>query len=187
VSELWFRTHAVEPQGRVPGEGAEAEDHPRVREQFQLAGGVGEAVVAFGGCRLVLWWGAADGGGDPDSREPEPVVPALRDRLVRKSCPMEGCEEEVSGTVAGKDPARTVRAVGRRCEPEDYYLRVRVSETGYGTTPVSFVSVGGLFRVGYLFAPLDQSRAVAAGDDLTLQVGELCGFSRSLGSVAVQL
>ncbi|CAN5654908.1 hypothetical protein BH24ACT20_BH24ACT20_16700 [soil metagenome] len=100
---------------------------------------------------------------------------------------MEGCEEEVSGTVAGKDPARTVRAVGRRCEPEDYYLRVRVSETGYGTTPVSFVSVGGLFRVGYLFAPLDQSRAVAAGDDLTLQVGELCGFSRSLGSVAVQL
>ena len=171
VPELRLRPHLVETQGGVPGEGSETEDHPRVWEQLKFASSVGEAIVALGGCGLVLWRGATDGGGDPGSREPEAVVTAPGDRLVREAHPVEGGEEEVAGTVAGEDAARTVRAVGRRGEPEDYYLRLRVSEAGYGTAPVNLILIGGLLLAGDRLAPLDQPRTAAAGDDLPLQIG----------------
>jgi hypothetical protein len=72
MGEFRFGTKLKDAQRHVPGEGAEADHDPGV-EQLELAGGVGEAGVALGGGRFVLWWCAADGGRDPEPFETEAV------------------------------------------------------------------------------------------------------------------
>ena len=66
VTELRFGSDAVEAQGSVPGEGAEA-DYDLGGQQGELAGGVWEAQIAFGRGWLIPGRGAAHDGGDPES------------------------------------------------------------------------------------------------------------------------
>src|SRR5918998_4983177 len=65
VGEPGFRPEPVKAQGGVPGEGPEADDDLCV-QQFELAGGVGEAIVALGRGGFVLRRGATDGCRDPE-------------------------------------------------------------------------------------------------------------------------
>src|ERR687898_618540 len=81
VGELRLRPLSQQPQGGIPGEGAEADDDLRV-EYLQFAGGVREAGVALVWGRSVLGRGAPDGCRDPEPRKAQPVVLAPRDRPV---------------------------------------------------------------------------------------------------------
>jgi hypothetical protein len=170
-----------EPQSGVPGEGAEA-DHYARPEQLELAGGVGETGVALGRRGFVPGRGAADGGGDPEPREPQPVVLTLRDGSAREARPVEPGEEEVAGAVAGEEAARAVRPVGGGGEAEDEDSRSRVAEAGDGAAPVRLSRVGGPLLARHPLPPLDEPRAQPAGDDLALQLVELQhatpGFAR---------
>ena len=66
VRELGFGPDRVEAESGVPGEGAEADEN-LCGEQLEFPGCVREAGVSFGGGRFVLWRGATDGSGDPES------------------------------------------------------------------------------------------------------------------------
>ena len=97
-------TEPQDAQRGVPGEGPEADDDRGV-EQLELAGGVGEAGVAFGWGGLVLRRGAANGGGDPGSGEAEAVLAVARERLVRQTRAVKRGEEEIARAVAGEEAA----------------------------------------------------------------------------------
>ncbi len=175
VGELRLGPHAKQTQRGVPGEGPEADDDAGF-QQCQFVGCVGETGIAFLGGGLVQRGGAADGGGDPGSREPQSVIFAPRYGTVREVRPVERGEEEVSGAVAGEEAARAVRPVRGGSEAEYDDRRVRVSEAGDGAAPVSLVLMGGLLLAGDLLAPLDEPRTAAAGRNLALQRGELLPF-----------
>ncbi len=81
---------------------------------------------------------------------------------------MQRVEEEITRTVAGKETARAVCSVGGGGESEKNYARFLVAETGNGLSPIGLICKGGSLFAGDLFAPLDQARAAAAGDDLLL-------------------
>jgi hypothetical protein len=175
VGELGLWADPVEAQRGVPGEGAEADDDPgggTGREQGELAGGVGEASVALGGDGFVPGRGAADGGGDPKPKKAQAVALAPGNRRAGEARAMERGEEEVAGAVAGEVAAGAVGAVGRRGEPEDKDLGLRVAEAGDGAAPVLLFAVGRLLLAGYPLAPLDEAWAEPAGGDLCLQLRE---------------
>lgn len=67
VGELGLRLYLAYSQRGIPGEGTEADDGFYTGEQFELAGGVGEAGITLGGGGLVLRRGATDGGRNPES------------------------------------------------------------------------------------------------------------------------
>ena len=92
MSELRFRTYFMEAQGGAPGEGAEADDHPRSGEQSQLAVGIREALIPFSGGWFVLRRSTTNSGRDPKVPEAQAVVPAARSRLVGVPGTVEGGE-----------------------------------------------------------------------------------------------
>jgi hypothetical protein len=172
VGEPGFRTKLEDAQRCVPGEGAEADHDPGV-EQLELVGGVGKAGIALLRGGLILRRGAADGGRDPEPFETEAVFAVARDGFVRETRAVEGGEEEVTRAVAGEEAAGPVGAVGGGGEAEDDDPCRWVAEAGDRTAPVGLTGVSGPFLAGYFFSPLHEPRAAAAGDDLTLQRGEL--------------
>ena len=163
VPELGLRPYSVQAKGRVPGECSEAEDHLRVQD-LQLTEGEWEAGVAFFGGWFVRRRGATDGGGDPDSREPEIIVLATRDRGVCKASAVKPGEQEIAGTVTREESSRPVGAVGRRGEAEYYDPGFRITEAWQGSTPVRLVAERCPFLAGNLLAPLYEAWAAAAGD-----------------------
>jgi hypothetical protein len=90
-------------------------------------------------------------------------------------------EEEVAGAISGEVAAGAVGPVGGGGQAEDDHPGVWVPEPRYGTAPVIFGGVGGLFLAGDLFAPLDEARAAPAGDDLLFEFCEAL-FVSGVGS-----
>jgi len=172
VGEPGLRPDRVEAQSGVPSEGAETDENPPVREQFELAGGVGETGVTFGGGRSVLRRGAADGSGDPEPREAKPIVRSSGDGCVREAGAVERAEEEIPGAVAGEVAAGAVRPVCGRSQAEDDHAGFGVPKPRDRATPVLLPGVSGLLLAGDLLAPLDEARAEPAGDYLLFEPRE---------------
>ena len=87
VPEARLGTQPEQPAGRVPGEGAQADDHRRP-QQLQLLGGVGQAVVALGRQRLVGRRSAAHRRADERAAQAQPVVAVDRRGLVGEARPV---------------------------------------------------------------------------------------------------
>src|SRR5215210_3256385 len=168
VGEFRFWPDIQQAQGRIPGEGPEADYDLRV-EQLQLAGGVGEARVALCRARFVLRWDAADGGRDPEPRKPHAVIPTARDGAAGKSGAVERREKKIPGPIARKVAPRPVRPVGSRSQPENHHIGFRIAKPRNGTPPVRFVHKGSPLLPGDLLTPGDQTRAKPARNDLPLQ------------------
>ncbi len=74
--------------------------------------------------------------------------------------------QEITRPVAGEDPPRAVAAVRRRGEPDDEDPRLGIAEAGQRTTPVRLVREARDLLASDSFAPLNEARTAAAGDDL---------------------
>ncbi len=166
VAEPRPRAQPELPARGLPPERAEADDHADAREQRELRGEPRGARVALGGQRLVGRRRAADRGGDPAVAQREPVAAVGGRRLVREPGPVQGGEEEVAAAVAGEHPARAVRAVRGRGEPEQQHAGLRVAEAVDRPAPVLLVAERGALLARDLLAPGDEPRAAAARVDL---------------------
>ncbi len=172
VAEFGLRTYRVEAKGCIPGEGAEADDASYIREQSELAGGVGETTVTLHGGWFVLRRGAADGGGDPESKEAQAVACSPGDGCVGEAGAMERAEEEVAGAVAGEEAAGAVCSVGGRSEAEDDHAGLWIPESRDRAAPVLLAGVGRLLVASDPLAPLDEARAEPTGDYLLFELRE---------------
>src|SRR5579875_2332545 len=157
------------PQRRVPGEAAQAEDHPHLLEQLELAHQVGQAVVPLGGRRAVGGRGAADGRGDVAAVQTQAVITPHRLGLVGQAGPVQRAEQPVARTVAGEDPPSPIAAVGGGSQPEDEDARPWIPEAGQRTAPVLLPRERGPLALRHLLTPGDQTRAATTGDHLSLQ------------------
>ena len=156
---------AKRPRDTIVGEGAEGDDHPR-GQQVQLAFEVGQAVVALLGRRLVARRGAVDDRGDVGVDQAQPVIAVLARRLVREAGAVECREQPIARAVAGEDAPRPVPAVRRRRQADYDQLRVRVAERRNRAAPVLPVAERSTLLSGKPFAPLDETLALAGGDDV---------------------
>src|SRR3990172_8766560 len=82
---------------------------------------------------------------------------------------MERLDEGVSAAIAGEHPSGPIAAVCGRGQPQDEQSRSPVAEAGQRLAPVVPVPVGLALLARHLLAPLNQTRAAAAGDDLALE------------------
>src|SRR5262245_470723 len=91
----WPRNLAVQgtdsPQRPIPGEGAESNDRPAVREQLQLTLQVGQAVVALLRCWLVGWGRTAHDGRHVGVRQLKAIATAFRRRLAGVAGAVQRC------------------------------------------------------------------------------------------------
>ena len=121
------RARAAQAQRRVPGEGAQAQHHPHVSQQPQLAHAPGQARVALGRRRPVRRWRAAHRGGDPRPAQAQAVVaartrpwlakPVRHSAANRKSperSPVNMRPVRLAPCAAGASPSTSSRAAGRR-------------------------------------------------------------------------
>src|SRR5829696_8927858 len=169
VAELRARLDAVQLARGLPGERAQADDDADLRQQLELLGRVGQAVVALRGERLVGGRRAAYGRADPGAAQRQAVVAMDRRRLVGEPRPVHRGEQPVARTVAREDPARPVAAVRRRSQAEHEDARRGVAEAGDRPAPVDLVPERGALLANDALAPLDQPRAAAALDHALLE------------------
>ena len=86
-----------------------------------------------------------------------------------KTCLVKGAVEPVSRAITREHPARTVRAVRSRCQPDDQHSSVGVAERRYGVTPVGVTAEGRTLFDSDLLAPRDKPRTLVALCDPCLQ------------------
>ncbi len=90
--------------------------------------------------------------------------------------------QEIARPVAGEDSPGPVAAVRRRGEPDDEDPRLGIAEAGQRTTPVRLVREARDLLAGDSFAPLDETRTAAAGDDLGAERLEAVDRRTGLGA-----
>ena len=91
---------------------------------------------------------------------------------------MQDAIEEVSGAVAGKGPASSVRAVSAGGEAKNEQSRLGIAESGNGFGPIIPVEVGAAFDVSDLLAVFDESCTASASSDLVVEYGQAVYFLR---------
>lgn len=160
-------------QAGLECETAERDDHPRAGNPAHLADQVIPAVGELPGKRPVVGRCALDGGGQQRAEELEPVSGADRLRAVGQPDRVNGAKEEVPRFVSGEDPSRAITAVRCGSQTDDEKTRSRIPERGQGPTPVRLAAKAARGVPGGFFAPRDQARASAAGDDAVRETPEL--------------
>lgn len=121
-------------------------------------------------------------GGDEHAGEDQTIVSMDRLRLVGETCAEERSIEPVPTAIAGEHPARSIRAVGGGCEPDDQPLSLWVTEVRHGFAPILLVEESPALLTGDAFAPFHETWAMSASDDFLVE-GHSAGTStRSFGS-----
>src|SRR5690606_19154201 len=143
----------------------EGHDHPNGR-----VGQIGEepagAVGNFLRSRPVLWRGAADAGRDAETGQFETVSDVGGGRLVGESDPMQGGEEEVTGTVTGEHATGAVGPVRRGRQTDDEDRRFGVAQRGDRSPPVLLITERRTLLDGHPLPPLDEPGTETALDQI---------------------
>src|ERR1700733_10278430 len=177
-----FAAQGERAQRGIPGERAQADDHPRSTKQRELADEVRQAGVALDGRRLVRRRRTADGRSDPAAGQPQPVVERDRLGLIGIAGPPQRREQPVARAVPGEHASGPVAAVGRRRQTEHHDRGDGIAKAGQRLAPVLLVGERRTLDARDLLAPGDQPRAAPARDDLVLERGELA-HARASGSI----
>ena len=128
----------------------------------------GQAAIDFFGQRLVRRRRASYRRGDIRVRQRQSIVDALRRGDVREAGALERGHQEVArcaDAVAREHPARPVRAVRGRGQPEDQHARVRIAKAGDRARPIDIVLESGLPGPAHISAIGAQPRALLAAND----------------------
>ncbi len=162
----WGSARGEHPGHRRVGEAAEHHDHPDAGQGGELPLEIGQAAVALDGRGPVRRRRTAHRRGDVGVAQLQAVSDGGRGRLVGEAGPEHGREQPVAGTITREDPAGAVGAVGRGREARDQDPGPRVAEPGYRAAPVRVRAERRPLLPRHLLAPLDQTRARPALDDL---------------------
>src|SRR5690606_4406956 len=143
----------------------EGHDHPDGR-----VGQIGEepagAVGNFLRSRPVLWWRAADAGGDAETGQFETVSDVGGGRLVGESGPMQRGEQEVTGTVTGEHATGAVGPVRRGRQPADQHRCLGITERWSRAPPVDLVTERSPLLPSHPLPPLDEPGTETALDQI---------------------
>ena len=157
----------AQPQRRVPGEGAEADDDAQVARAARARRTVhGRHVSRSWGVGLLAGGAQRTAADDPGAVSRRPSSRLHRRRLVGEARAVHGGEQPVARAVAGEHAAGAVAAVGRGRQAEDEDARGGIAEAGDRAAPVLLAGERRALLARHLLAPRDQPRAAPAGDDL---------------------
>ncbi len=153
----------------VPGETPQRKDTSRLGQEAQLALQVGHAPIAFFGRGAVVGRDATHGGGEVQIGVAEAIAPVGRSRLVCESGVEARPRQEARRSIAGKDAPGPVRTVRGRSKSHDDKTRLRVSKAGDGTSPIHVGTEFPFLLRGNPLAVTDETRTLAAMDDLVAE------------------
>ena len=89
---------------------------------------------------------------------------------------MQDAIKEVSGAVASKGSAGSIRAVSAGSQTKNEQSRFGIAESGNRFGPIVPVEVGAAFDVSDLLAVFDKSCTASAGGDLVVQYYQVVDF-----------
>src|SRR2546426_6661969 len=147
-------------------DGPEDDDHPEARQERPLAFQVGLTSGELDPRRLVLWRGAPHGGGDVAIPEDQSIVFRNGSRLIREAGAVQSPIQEFPAPVSRESPPRAVASMGRRRQPDDQDLRIRVPEPWDRPTPVFPIAERGAFRASDALTVSHEARTTATRHDL---------------------
>lgn len=159
-------------QDAVPRKVAQGEQNLCRRQLGKLFFQVRHALASLPGCGPVGGRRASYHRGYIGVLEAQSIVTANGGGLVGEAGGVQCAIQPLSRTVAGKHPSGTIRPVGGRSKPDDDEACTRVTEPGYGASPVNLVAKGASFRSGDLLAPRDKSCTAPASRNTPLHVAQ---------------
>src|SRR5919197_2235888 len=165
------------------GEAPQSDDRPHFRQQSELASQVRQAGVALlrrrpdGGRR------AADTGGDIGAPQLKPVVTADAGWLIGKPGAVQRAEDPIPRAVAGEDSPGSVAAVRGGGQADYEQLGARIAEAWDGEPPVGLIPEGCPLLACHPLAPVDETWALAAGDDVSGGAGQRITAGQDAGHV----
>src|SRR5580698_1404594 len=149
----------------VPGDLAETDDDPDLRQKSDLVGEVRSAGANLFRRGFVTGRRAADYGAYPHAAKPETVIDVRGVWLIGEAGIVEDGIEEVPGAIAREDAAGSIAAVGSGSEAQSQDAGSGIAEARHRPGPVGLIDVGAAFAFPNAFAVFAKSRAALTCGD----------------------
>ena len=167
--------HSGHPPPDIECNFSECHDNLYVRQLRELCFEMRLTRVNFFKRRLVIGRRASDGRCNVCVGQRKAIIDRLRRGNTREAVLVHRGHEEIAGsaaTITRKDSACSIRAVRRRCEPQNEHTRIRIAKSWNRLRPIRIAAERGALDVCDVSAIRTKALAFVARNDVAMNLAE---------------